>query len=358
MMRAEYLDMSKIVRDEHILWIFRAVDDHGGTLRFVGGAVRDALAGISGSTPDLVTDLSPDELVEACQESGLKTAPLGLKLDTIGVVLNDQILKVSDLEKGIVRFIGNPEDRIKEDYLRIMRFFRFYGIFGKGDADTKSLQACIKLKSGLRSEPIERVRDELFKILVVPNAARVVKLLFDNEILDYFLPKPKNFAALKNLSDIISDINYRGNFLRRLFVMYQPNVSTAENIADNLRFTKKQKEAFVSWAKIEMNFDNIVTADERKKYIYRYGKQFCIDKILISCAIKKLKPINLPQILAEIESTVIPVFPVRGRDIVELGVSPKSKKIGNILAELERKWVESNFSLSRDEMINMAKTSL
>ena len=173
MMRPEFLDMSKILYDKHIVWLFRAVEDHGGTLRFVGGTVRDALAHLSGFGFDLATDLSPDELVEACEDSGLKTVPIGLKLDTIGVILNNQILQISclrkniisetgeqivtfsddwnvdaskrdltinavyadlkgnvfdyyngidDLEKGIVRFIGNAEDRIKEDYLRILRF--------------------------------------------------------------------------------------------------------------------------------------------------------------------------------------------------------------------------------------------
>lgn len=403
-MRSEYLDMSKVIKNEHILWIFRAIEDHGGTLRFVGGAVRDALVGIPAGTPDLATDLSPDELVEACQESGLKTVPLGLKLDTIGVALDNQIIKIAtlrkniinnsgkkevtfsddwnvdasrrdltinavyadlkgnvfdyyngvdDLEKGIVRFIDNPETKIKEDYLRIMRFFRFYGIFGKTPIDEKSLAACIKFKDGLRSIAIESVRDELFKILIIKNVTKVMQLIFDNDILSFFLPQPNNLDSLQRLAKIVDDLLYEGNFLRRLFVIYQPNASRAENIANSLRFTKKQKENFVNWAKIELTYDHFVSPHEYQKNIYRYGKQFCIDKILISCAINNFIPQNLDLILKKIDDTPMPIFPIRGRDIINSGINLKSNNIGKILEILERKWIESGFLLTRNEMLQM-----
>ena len=184
MIRDNYLDINKLVKNKQIFRLFRVVERHGGVLRFVGGAVRDALKGLSGFDLDLATDLSPDELVEACDEEGLKTIPIGIKYGTVGVLINDEVLEVtslrkdvktdgrhaeveftdnweedasrrdltinavyadekgnvfdyyngiSDLENGIVRFIGSPTVRIKEDYLRILRFFRFYSMFGKGD---------------------------------------------------------------------------------------------------------------------------------------------------------------------------------------------------------------------------------
>ena len=170
MIRDNYLDMNKIIQDKKVLKLFRVVESHGGALRFVGGAVRDALAGLQGFDLDLATDLSPDELVEACSENGLRTVPIGIKFGTVGVIINDKVLEVTslrrdvktdgrhavvefttdweadasrrdltinavyadekgnvfdyyngieDLEQGNVRFIGNPNHRIKEDYLRI-----------------------------------------------------------------------------------------------------------------------------------------------------------------------------------------------------------------------------------------------
>ena len=101
MIKDKYLDIEKFVTDKKIFRLFRAVENHGGVLRFVGGAVRNALRGIEGSDLDLATDLSPDELVEACQESGLKTVPIGIKFGTVGVVVNGKVLEVTSLRKDV-----------------------------------------------------------------------------------------------------------------------------------------------------------------------------------------------------------------------------------------------------------------
>ena len=398
----EYLDMSKIVQSIKIGNLFDAVEEHGGTIRFVGGAVRDTLAGLSGFDLDLATDLSPDELIEACQNNGLKTVPIGLKQATVGVVIDNQILEVaslrrsvknesgkyeivftddwsadaarrdltinavyadlrgnvfdyydgiSDLKDGIVRFIGNPEDRIEEDCLRILRFFRFYARFGKTPMDKNSVAACIKYKGMLRNTPIERVRDELFKILITPNAAASMKVIYDNDILAYFLPKSRHLDALERLSRLVADNKYEGNFLRRLFVLYQPKAAAAENMANTLRFTKKQKEIFISWAKIDLHPENIMPQQPRLKFIYRYGKQFCIDKVLLGAAIYDFDGPAVNRLLQEIENSVVPIFPIRGRDVVNKGIKG-DRKIGQTLNMLEQMWIDSEFSLTREELLN------
>lgn len=399
MMRSEYLDMTPILRSKNILKLFSAVEEHGGTLRFVGGAVRDTLAGLSGFDLDLATDLTPDELVEACQDFRLKTVPVGLKFGTTGVVIDNQVLQVSslkrrikkgrhqeevftddwsadaatrdltinavyadskgnvfdyyngidDLEHGVVRFIGNAEERIKEDPLRIMRFFRFYSKFGKAPIDKESFDACIKLKDELRKVAIEQVRDELFKLLVTPNASTVMKLIYEHDILGYFLPVSEHLNALERLTKVVADAQYEGNFLRRLFVLYQPNVAQAENIANNLRFTKKQKETFIKWAKISLDADIIASAQQRLRYVYRYGKQFTIDKILLFAAIKNVNSQVLTDILKEIENDVVPVFPIRGRDLI--GRIGNGEQVGRVLSKLEQQWIDSGFTSTRDELL-------
>jgi len=405
MFKSNYLDTSKLLRTAHIVKLFNAVEEHGGIIRFVGGAVRDTIAGLSKFNLDLATDLSPDELVEACQNHGLKTTPIGLKLGTIGVVIDNQIIEVSslrrriktvgkqaeyeytddwsadasrrdltinavyadldgnvfdyydgihDLENGVIRFIGDPEERIQEDYLRIMRFFRFYSLFGKGEPDKESLAACIKYKNKLRTIAIERVRDELFKLLVTPNVTQTMRLIYDNDILSFFLPKSKNLDALQRLTKVVEDAQYEGNFLRRLFVLYQPNAAFAEKIANTLRLTKKQKEDFVRWAKIELSENNVISPNDRLRFVYRYGKQFCIDKILLAVAIYDLSIPRLNDILHEIEGYVVPIFPLRGRDLVNLGITD-NRKIGNLLSVLEQRWMDSNFTLTRDELLDEAK---
>ncbi len=407
MIRANYLDMSKIINSQRIVDLFEAVEKHGGTIRFVGGAVRDSLAGRSGFDLDLATDLSPDEMLEVCQNNGFMTTPIGIKYGTIGVIINHKALEVTslrrdvstdgrhavveftddwsvdasrrdltinavyadlhgnvfdyynginDLENGVVRFIGKPEDRIKEDYLRIMRFFRFYSIFGKKSIDKDALTACIKHKDGLRHIAIERVRDELFKLLATENVAPTLKIIYDNDILGYFLPKSQNLDALQRLTDMVHNAGYEGNFLRRLFVLYQPNSAQAESMAHVLRFTKKQKETFINWAKIELSLDNIATPDLRRKFTYRYGKQFCIDKILLTMAVKNIDTFNLYDVLREVENTEVPVFPLRGRDIINAGFA-KNKTIGKILSALEQHWIDSDFRLTAEELLTALKNT-
>lgn len=398
MIRSDYLDMSKIVQSDRIVRLFDAVEDHGGTIRFVGGAVRDALAGLSGFDLDLATDLSPDELVEACQDFHITTVPIGLKTGITGVIIDNKVLAVSslkksekirsrrreiytddwsvdaagrdltinavyadlrgnvfdyydgisDLENGIVRFIGNPEDRIKEDYLRILRFFRFHSKFAKTPMNEEALQACIKLKDGLRTVSIEQVRDELFKVLVTPNVTAVMKVIYENNILGYFLPPSTHLDALWRLTKIVSDAQYEGNFLRRLFVLYQPSAAAAEDIAQSLRFTKKQREIFTKWAKIELTEENVCSARERLKFIYRYGKQFTIDKILIGAAIYGIENLRINEILREVENTIVPIFPIRGRDLI--GKVGDGAQVGRLLSALEQQWIDSGFTLTREEL--------
>ena len=101
MIRDNYLNIKTLVKNRKVMRLFKVVAKHGGVLRFVGGAVRDALKGIEGGDIDFATDLSPDELVEACNEEGLKTVAIGIKFGTVGVVIDDQLLEVTSLRKDI-----------------------------------------------------------------------------------------------------------------------------------------------------------------------------------------------------------------------------------------------------------------
>ena len=291
MFKDKYLDISNIITDEKIFHLFSAVENHGGVLRFVGGAVRDALRGIKGADLDLATDLSPDELVEACSEHGLKTIPIGIKFGTVGVLIGNKVLEVTslrkdiktdgrraevefttdweidasrrdltinavyadekgnvfdyyngvnDLESGIVRFIGSPTIRIKEDYLRILRFFRFYSIFGIGEIDKKALKACKENKEGLKLLSGERIRDEFSKILVSSKASHVVKIMADNGILDNILPTPNNFDNLDFIIYLCEKYQLKPSWMRRLFICFNPDISLAENLAMRLKMSKKR----------------------------------------------------------------------------------------------------------------------
>ena len=400
MIKDHYLDVHKFIKDKNILKLFDVVEQHGGVLRFVGGWVRDALAGLASDDMNLTTDMAPDELVEACEESGIKTVPIGIKLEKVGVVFGNNVLEISslrknkffgnkteiefssnwevdaskrdltinavyadiqgnvfdyynginDLEKGLIRFIGSPSARIKEDYIRILRFFRFYSIFGKGPMDEKSLQACIELHENLRSVPMEKIRDELFKILVTPKAMETISLMDKYEILSFVLPTPKNFDKLGFLVRLIEYYHLSSSALRRMFLIYDPDEKLAESLASRLKFSKKEKQLFVSLAQIHLSLDDLCDVKKLNKFIYLYGKDFCLNKLLLQASLDMKVPENLVFLLKHIETYKVPEFPIKGRDILDKGLS-ESSKIGEVLKMMEKTWIESDFELSGDEIL-------
>ncbi|MBR1649319.1 MAG: CCA tRNA nucleotidyltransferase [Alphaproteobacteria bacterium] len=395
MIRDNYLDVSKITTDAGILKVFDIVQSHGGIIRFVGGAVRDAIAGKSGSDLNLSTDLSPDELLEVFEDAGIKTVPIGLKSGVSGVIINNTLLEITslsksndtsfnddwqsdastrdltinavyaddrgnvfdyyngidDLEKGIVRFIGDPNQRIKEDYLRILRFFRFHSLFAKTAVNKEGLKACIDNRQGLNSVSIERIRDELIKIILTPNAAEVLKVMLDNEILGNWLGKSPYLSNLAFLIRIENSLNITLNPLRRLFVMYFPDKTLAENIAARFHLSKRQKETLIRWTNPELGIENIMEETLRTKIIYHYGKEFCIDKLIIEASRRQDFPEGISGLIKDIESTSIPVFPLTGREILEKA-NVSQKQVGAIMERLKDAWLASGFKLTKDELLS------
>lgn len=402
MLRDQYLDINKITSNPHILSLFRIIENHGGALRFVGGCVRDAIKGIKGFDLDLATDLSPDELVEACEENNLKTIPIGIKFGTVGVLIDNQVLEITslrrdiktdgrraeveftsdwnedasrrdltinavyadekgnvfdyyngiqDLESGRIRFIGNATHRIKEDYLRILRFFRFYSIFGEGEIDTKALTACRENKEGLRLLSMERIRDEMFKILLTPNVVKTLKIMYENDILSYLLPDSHNFDQLDFLVNTIDVKELPNAALRRLFILYNPDQPLAENLAARLKLSKKQRDDFISWARYHPKLEEFLHPDSLAKLVYLYGNEFCRDKLILLSALQQNILPDLKDRLEAIMQHQIPVFDLKGRDVIAAGIKD-NRKIGEILNELEDIWINSGFTLSKDELLN------
>ena len=406
MIRPEYLNVNNIITDKAILQLFKAVADHGGVLRFVGGSVRDTLAGLKGFELDLATDLTPEELVEACQDNGLKTVPIGIKFATTGVMINNKVVAVSslyqqrdgykfssdfnftddwkadaskrdltinavyadehgnvfdyyngidDLEKGVIRFIGNADEQIKNDPIRIMRFFRFYSIFGKGEPDLKSLKACVENRELLRTVAIEQVRDELFKILLTPNIVKTLRIIFENDILSYILPVSKHLQELQNLSDVITQNELNPDALRRLFVMYFPDGQLAENLAMRLHLSKEQKNRLVHWSHFDIDVKQLGNVNYMQKAVYLYGKDFCKDKILFYAAQNMDSKLDIKSLFAQIDALDVPQFPISGIDLISLGII-NNAQIGELLNILKNEWIQSNFTLSNDNLVNLAKT--
>ena len=248
-----------------------------------------------------------------------------------------------------MKFIGSADKRIKEDFLRILRFFRFYSMFGVGEPDKKALKACAENNENLKNLPMERIKDELFKLLLTPQAVKTLKIMQENNVLSYVLPDMGYFDNLDYLKKLFNGKFLASKPLLYLFTIYQPNEILAENMAIRLKLSKKEKQQFLKWATIDINLKDLSDKTFVKHVAYEHGKDFCLEKLLLTAA--KLKE-SLPDfwnIYSQIENLDIPEFPVKGKDILNEGIS--HEQIGKRLKLLEKRWKESNFSLTKEELL-------
>jgi len=392
MFHPEYIDPKKLITNNDILKLFNIVEKHGGVLRFVGGAVRDAISGFPRANIDLVTDLSPSEFSDMCDDEGLRCVPIGIQFYTLGVVVNSSFFKVTslnseeesykdewkhdaslrdltinavyaddkgnvfdyyngikDLENGVIKFIGKPEENINSDYIRIMRFFRFCAMFGK-KIDRKSLKACIKNKHLLKKVSSDKIKEELFKIMTAPYAVRALELVFDNAILDFLIAPPKNLNAMDKLDTLVKKLGIEKSIIRRIFVIFQPDVKRANRLADIFRLSKDEKEYLIALISSKLTISNFKDSVSINKSLYRYGKELCRDK-WICLNLENPDFYNIKSTLNTVDSTIIPTFPVTGKDLIKAGAN--TKFLGLYLDVLKKEWFESGCSLSKDDLLKI-----
>ena len=294
----EFINSKKLFISDDLLYLFRIIEIHGGTLRFVGGFVRDTIAGYKHTDIDLVTDLSPTEFADICDSEGIKCIKIGLQFFSLGVIINDSFFKVTalgsdednlkdvwkadaakrdltinavyadekgnvfdyfdgikDLENGVIKFIGNPQKAIEYDYIRIMRFFRFCAMFGK-KIDKKSLKACIENKKLLQQVSQEKIKDELFKIIMAPYAPRALELVFKYGVLDFLVAPAKDLEGLRMLDELVVTLDVERSIIRRIYALFKPTIARANRLASIFRLTKTQKDHLLALCRAKLNKDN------------------------------------------------------------------------------------------------------
>ena len=241
--------------------------------------------------------------------------------------------------------------------MRILRFFRFYSIFGKGEIDAKALLACRKNQAGLKKVSIERIRDEYAKIMLTPNVAKTVKIMHDNDILGYILPPAQHLDYLEKLITLVRKESLEESALRRLFILYMPDEKLADSFATRLKFSRKQKDLFVSLARYNPDISEFENKASLLTLLYKHGREFCEHKYIILCAVAGKTPKNFTKTIENIRTLEIPVFSLKGRDIIEAGVKD-NRKIGTILSILEQMWMASAFSMSKEDLLSQVHGDL
>ncbi len=368
--------------------VMRVLNAKGET-RVAGGAVRNALLGVPVADVDLATVLLPDEVMAIAKAAGFGVHPTGLEHGTVTVThqkaafevttlrrdvetdgrhavvsftdnwaedaarrdftINamycDAVGKIYDYTKGYidiqkrkVRFVGDASERITEDYLRILRFFRFHAFYGKNAPDKKGLEACIKHKSGLKKLSVERIRQEFLKFLVAPQAIKLLQLMAETNILKIIIPHTEQWKVLERLPP---------DALPRLFVLARAPLK----LKDQLRLSNEDAARLTAMAAAP-DLTPSLKDSERRRILYQLGAATWRDAVRLSVAQSKAK-LDDPAWLALLDlanTWVPPRLPVKGTDLIGVGLIP-GPKMGQILSALEDWWVANDFTPTRHDLM-------
>ena len=358
---------------------------------------------------DMATNLTPDVIMKICETNGLKVVPTGLSHGTVTVLIGGMSVEVTtlridvecngrhaevlftnnweedarrrdftinalyadadgnlydyfnginDLKSKTIRFIGNPEDRIHEDYLRIMRYFRFLGYFEYSEEiqlDQNSFAAAAKLATNLKKISIERIRDELMKTLGSKSPQVPIKLMQQSGIFEKIGLKIKNVANLRFCTDPI--IN--------LAAILKTSAYTDLKILEQFKFSKKDQRTIHTLISVDFSyvFENIhnsisngkVNFDEVHCCMQKFGKENYIQLFKMYSVINpsSVGKLLLDDFINSLESVKMKEFPIKGNDVVELGF--EGPEIKQAMSKGKDIWIESNCNLSKEEILELLK---
>ncbi len=368
------------------------LDRDGEEARVVGGAVRNALIGMPIAEIDVATTAVPDEVVKRVTAAGFKPVPTGIEHGTITVVIDKHPFEVTTLRQDVetygrhakvafgrdwktdaerrdftinalsatrdgavydfvgglddlaerrVRFIGDPAKRIAEDYLRILRFFRFHAAYGAGGhPDAEGLAACIAGREGLAQLSRERVRMELMKLLVAIHAVPTLIAMTDAGLLLRVLGGVSYLGTFENMAKVEAAIGVAGDPARRLGALAVAVAEDAERLWQKLRLTNNEHERLASmaegWRRISPSFGE----PGGRALLYRLGPEHFTDHALLGWARSQASASDEAwHALATLPTRwSAPVFPLKAADFIKRGVE-KGPALGAALAAAEKAWI-------------------
>lgn len=389
--------------------VLDALSAEGAEVRFVGGCVRDALARRPVKDVDLATADPPETVIALLQRAGLKAVATGLDHGTVTAVADHRPFEVTtlrrdvethgrhatvaftddwkadaarrdftfnalscapdgtlydpfggrdDLGAGRVRFVGEARERIEEDYLRLLRFFRFHAHYGRGDPEPQGLAAAAELAPELAFLSGERLRNELFRLLEAESAPSVLAVMRAHKVLDTVLPQVGDSVVLGSL--IARGIEPEGaDPLLRLGALIAGGANAAAAVADRLRLSRDQRERLVGMLDRPEGFG--LDCDERalRRAFYGLGASRAADLLRLEWARRGADgPLDdeaaARKAVAAAAAWHPVVFPLKGRDVLDLGMPP-GEAVGRILAEVEAWWISEDFKPKRAECLERLK---
>ncbi|MGN6517532.1 MAG: CCA tRNA nucleotidyltransferase [Rhizomicrobium sp.] len=372
----------------------RAVMDALGEARFVGGVVRNALLGRAVGDIDIATPLTPDAVTKRLEAAGLKAVPTGIEHGTITAISNghpyevttlrrdvstdgrravvafttdwdedaqrrdftmnalyadaggavfDSVGGVADLKAGKVRFVGDPVRRIREDYLRILRLFRFHAWYGKGDLDKAALHAAAAEKAGMKQLSGERIAKEMLKLLGAEDPVPVLRAMAASGILSEILPGELNISRLERLAAIDAANFFAPDPILRLAALL-PDRAAADECADGWKLSNADRDRLADLCGASEKIVSYLSIKEVRRLLYKLGTQRFKDRVFLKWAAdtKEANYVQWRALLAMADAWERPKFPLDGGNVMAAGV-PQGPLIGKILAEVEEWWIDSDF---------------
>ncbi|MBV9063522.1 MAG: CCA tRNA nucleotidyltransferase [Alphaproteobacteria bacterium] len=252
---------------------------------------------------------------------------------------------LADLQAGRVRFVGDPATRICEDYLRILRLFRFHAWYGRGEIDAAALQAAAAQKSGLAILSGERIQKEMLKVLEAENPSPVLRIMAAAGILVEIMAGDPNLRRLENLVQIDRENFFDPDSLLRLAAMLSEDREVTATFSDRLKLSNAARERLRDLASPEQKIVSYLSIREVRKLLYRLGTQRFKDCARLRWAEdpKHSNAVQWRALLAMADAWQRPVFPITGGDVMAAGVA-QGPLVGRILAEVEEWWIDSDFT--------------
>jgi poly(A) polymerase len=382
------------LRDGALARLLAVLDRDGEEARVVGGAVRNALLGEPIGDIDLATTAVPEEVVRRATAAGLKPVPTGIEHGTVTVVIegrpfevttlrvdvetfgrhanvrfgrqwkpdaerrdftmnalsvtadgtvHDYVGGLADLKARRVRFIGEARKRIVEDYLRILRFFRFHAAYGEGTLDAEGLAACIAERAGLEQLSRERVRMELLKLLLARRATPALAIMTESGLLAPVLGGVPDLAGFENMTKVEAAVGVQANPVQRLAALAARIPEDAERLWRQLRLANVERERLISMSEA---WWRILPGNEKagRALLYRLGRERFADRTLLAWARSPATAHDRAWrgLAALPERWAAPVFPLKAADFIQRGIAP-GPSLGAALHEAEEAWIAADF---------------
>lgn len=400
--------------DPALLAVLDALDGDGEEARIAGGAVRNTLLGLPVTDEDIATTALPDVVVARAEAAGLKAVKTGYEHGTVTIVSGGRGFEVTTLRADIetdgrratvhfgrdwqkdaerrdftinalyalrdgtvidlvggvddiraqrLRFIGDAETRIREDFLRILRFFRFYAWYGDGRPDAEGLKACARMKDGLQRLSVERVWIETRKLLAAPDPTRSLLWMRQSGVLSAILPETANWGidAIHGLVATEKDLGWPRDPLLRLMAITPPDGARLAEMAKRLRFSKAEAARLAVYAESPTPGASVPGA-ALDRLLYEYGREGVSDRLRLALAKARAnahesdkafgEAAGYARLLDHASAWKHPVFPLRGADLLARGIRP-GPQLGAEMQRLATKWADSGFSLDREALLAM-----